>query len=463
MECRARVRYRLVMRSTLASIAIALLAACGSSNSGKTPDGNAGGGDGGGGDGSRGGPATVTVTLVNHPDTPATFSFVAAYQDGGGAWQAAPAPTVDAYTFTINSAAWGFAWTCIPTVAGGTKRVVLAYFSTGEKTALTETVPAECTDRLGTPVRLSGTVTNLPLVTQGGMTYVAYFADRKAVVSSGMVPGTGAFNMEVLPGTHDLVVGAVATTGGTGGGGSVDIKSAAIVRGVAVTGTTTAPAVDFSTAGNTNATVTVTADAGATVGAATTLYSAGATNVAFSAANLAPYESDGLGSAATIAGDVYDQAIAVSENGASAVVESWTTAIQAQTYVAPAALGGATASVPTSAPYPEIETTWNAYSNANGYVWDAQQSGVAVSATAAIEWTAVLGPGYTGASPKFQMPDLSGLTGWKAGWQFEAGTDVAGSVMAQTSSGGLGDFPAAPPAPAGTTRAFASSGWTVTP
>jgi hypothetical protein len=443
------------MRITLACGLIALGAACGSSSSNKNPDGN-GGGDGSNGDGSMGGPTTVNVTLVDHPMTAATYSFLVAYQDGGGAWQAAPAPSGDTYTFTINSAAWGFAWTCIPTVAGGTKRVELAYFSTGEKTALTETVPVECTDRTAMAARLSGTVTGLPITTGTPPTYVAYFGDAKAIVSTtGQLPGTGTFNMEAQPGTHDLIVGAVATSGGGGNGGSVAITSAAIVRSVTLSGPTTAPAVDFSTAGNSTATVTVNAGDGATVGAETLLYSANGTNVEFAAANTAPFQTDGLGSGDTISGDVYDQAIAVTDNGATATVENWTATIAAQTYVAPAALGGATASVPTSTPYPEIETTWNAYSGANGYVWDAQQS--------MGEWTAALGTGYIGSSPKFQMPDLSSLTGWVTGWQLASGTDVNGSVTAQVSSAGISDFPAAPPAAAGTTRAFATSRWTVTP
>ncbi|HTR54173.1 MAG TPA: hypothetical protein VMJ10_25950 [Kofleriaceae bacterium] len=441
---------------TLASISIALLAACGSSSSGKSGDA-AGGGDGGG-DGSIGGPATVTVTLVNHPMTPATYAFAVAYQDGGGAWQLAPAPSGDTYTFTINSAAWGFVWTCIPTVAGGTKRVELAYFSTGEKTSLTETIPRECSDRYAT-ARLNGTVQNLP-VGNGAQTFIAYFGDRQATVNA----QSGVYTMEAVPGTHDLIVGHVVTTVSTGGGGSVDIDKAAVVRGVTVaaTGTTTAPDVDYSQAGSSTAAVTIGSPGNAT--ATTILYSAQATNVAFAADGNAPYNSYGLATAAQTSGDVYDQAIVVTSSGASATVENWTADIAAQTYVAPTALGGATASVPSSTPYPEVETTWNPYANAGGYVWDAQQGGGAVvGTTAAVEWTVVLGAGYVGTAPKFQMPDLTGITGWMAGWQFVTGTDIAGTVTAQTSTGGMSDFPAQPPAAVGTQRQFATSKWTVTP
>src|SRR5438270_1016738 len=100
------------MRSSL--FAIVALAACGSSHSGSGGDAAGGGGDGSGSSDASGGggPASVMVTLTNRPDNAATFSFLTAYQDGSGPWTAAPAPTGDTYTFTINSAAWSFAWTC---------------------------------------------------------------------------------------------------------------------------------------------------------------------------------------------------------------------------------------------------------------------------------------------------------------------------------------------------------------
>src|SRR5437899_6431426 len=133
------------MRAFYVASLVAVAAACGSSNSKGNPDGN--NGDGTSSDSLTGGPTTVTVTLTNAPTNAAMYTFIAAYQDGASAWQLAPAPSGDTYTFTINSAAWGFAWTClVPNF--NVARVELAFFATSEKTSLTENVPQGCTARL---------------------------------------------------------------------------------------------------------------------------------------------------------------------------------------------------------------------------------------------------------------------------------------------------------------------------
>jgi hypothetical protein len=191
------------MRSYL--LAFVLAAACGGSNSGSNAD--APDGDSlGGGDTLGGNPTTVTVTLTNLPTTPATYTFLAAYEDGAGAWQLAPAPTADTYSFTINSPVWAFAWTCIvpnsnPVIA----RVELAYFAVAEKTSLTENVPIGCTDRI-TYVGVGGTVSNM---NNGGAGFTVAYGARTNQVNR----TTGQFGVESPPGPHDLFIAHGALTG----------------------------------------------------------------------------------------------------------------------------------------------------------------------------------------------------------------------------------------------------------
>ena len=138
----------------------------------------------------------------------------------------------------------------------------------------------------------------------------------------------------------------------------------------------------------------------------------------------------------------------------------------AQTFVAPAPLGAVTATIPTKMPYPTLIATWPAYGNSVGYAWNAtqqlgsQQCGGGSACT--IVWTAYLSPGVTGAMPGYRMPDLSGITGWKQAFEIVSGAQVVGSVTAQTSSAGAGDFPPALPAD-GTKRVFVRSDYGVTP
>jgi hypothetical protein len=436
------------MRSYL--LAFALVAACGGSNS-STNNGDANnGGDGtASGDSLGGSPSTVTVTLTNQPATPATYSFLAAYQDGAGAWQLAPAPSGDTYTLTINAPVWGFAWTCIvpnsnPVIA----RVELAYFTVAEKTSLTESIPVGCTDRIMN-AGVGGTVANLQ---NGGNGYrVSFDAANRAVMT------IGTFGVETPPGMHDLFI---THAGGTGGRGPVD---------GAVRATATAPAsgvaLDWNTQVATVAT-TVTAPQGAFV--TTTLYSSGGTQVSLGASaaagNVGSTLVTSLGTSQGASGDIYSMSATTIAQGASATSEVWANAPSALTFTAPAALGGATSAVASQTPYPIIMTTWNAYANAIGYAWDIKQGqGGSVGGASPLEWTAIVGPGYVGASPKFQMPDLSTLTGWSAAYQPTTGNPVLGTVGGTTSSAGAADFPTVNPAPNGTTRTLVTSGWTVTP
>ncbi len=444
------------MRTLLVASMFAL-AACGGSHSAGNPDGNGNGnGDGNSnGDSLGGNPTTVSVTLTNRPNTAATYTFLVAYQDGASAWQLAPAPTGDTYSFTINSPAWGFAWTClVPQVNVG--RVELAYFATSEKTSYTENVPRECSDRYPTVVGVSGAVQNENATTEN---FASYAGRTVQVVHTN---GNDTFTMEGPMGPHDLVVTHVTLGTGVAAGGQVD--HAAVVRGV--TAPTTTASVDWSTA-QAVTTGNVTATTGAIV--TTSLYTAGGTTVTMTTQGAAPYTSAGLDASQAVTGDVYDQQVLVRGTGATSILDTWVSTVADQTYTAPTALGGATSSVPTMTPYPEIMTTWNGYTGAIGYAWDARQGGGTVGGVPAVRWTAILGTTYLGGSPKFQMPDLSTLAGWSQSFAFSpTGGTVAGSVAAYTSSGGAADFPGAVQgrgsngAP-GITRTTVTGDWTVTP
>jgi hypothetical protein len=429
------------MRSSLI-LAFTLLAACGSNNSGNKTDAN-GGGDGAGGDTPGGGnPTTVTVTLNNRPNTAATYTFLTAYQDGAGAWQAAPAPSGDTYSFTINSPVWGFAWTCIvPGTTPAIARVELAYFTVAEKKSLTETIPNGCTDRTMN-VGVTGTTSNL-----GGGGTAAFRADY--ATASRALMTNGNWGLEGPPGPHDLFL----THGAIVGTGAVVDK---VVRTTA-TGPQTGIALDYSTAVTADtATATVPTGAAAT----STLYSAGGTQVTLA---LGGTTLVGLHSTQAMTGDIYQLSSTTRGQGSTETSEIWATTVAAQTFTAPAGLGGATSTVTGTTPYPIIKTTWNPYTSAVGYAWDARQGAGGTAAGSPLQWTAILGPGYVGAMPAFQMPDLSMLTGWSASFQPVTGQMVTGTALAETSSAGAADFPTVNPAASGTTRTVVTSGWNVTP
>lgn len=435
---------------------VPFVVACGSSNGTKTIDSANGSADGSV-DTPGGNPTTITVTLQDHPATAATYSFLAAYQDGASAWQLAPAPSGDVYTFTVTAPVWAFAWTCVPANTG-TNRVELAYFATAEKTSLTETIPRECSDAYPTDATLSGTVTNMP---SGSSGYVALYEGRRTDVSktatAGSFPGA-ASQFRVPPGSHDLVIAHVSLATGT-----ASIPDLAIARSITAPATT-APIVNYSMSATLPSYAVTLGSVTGQVVVATTVYTAGGTTVPLVAEDgtAASFTTESLASAQAVSGDIYDQSITISNNGATSLVDNWTTTVAAQTYVAPAALGGATSSVTAATPYPEIKTTWNAYPSATGYSWSARQGGTAAAPT--LRWRAIAGPGYLGANPVLQMPDLSMLAGWSnTSWAFQAGTVVNGNTAALTSSGGAGDFPPVVPATAPVQRAAVAADWSVTP
>jgi len=445
------------MRWLSASILVLALG-CGNSSS-VSPDGNGGGGDDGGGSGGGNTPHTVKLTLTNRPNNAGTFSFIVAYQDGTAAWQLAPAPTGDTYTFDIHAPAYGVAFTCIGATAGSTtqvRTVTSAYFAVGERTELTLDVPPRCSDRAaGNGVSLMGSISNRP--TFG--TLIVGWGNRTAFVGS----QSGNFQLQAQPGTHDLfVIHAVPE-----GNGDFYADEVWVQRDVALSSNTT-KTIDFADAQSTQQYgVDVSAiDVGARAQATTTIYTANGTQglLVREAAN---WETVALGDADMRDSDVYDQSISVMAVGHSATVTNATNMPTDQIWVAPAPLGMPQSSVATKMPYITLQSMWPAYADVAGYTWSATQQLTGSQcggnmSSCVVNWTAMLSPGVSGAMPGYVMPDLASLTGWKAGLELSAGTSILGSVTAYTSSAGAGDFPVGIPAN-GTHRTFVRSDYAVIP
>jgi hypothetical protein len=119
-------------------------------------------------------------------------------------------------------------------------------------------------------------------------------------------------------------------------------------------------------------------------------------------------------------------------------------------------------SVPTTTPYPELLLQWNPYASAIGYGVVARQGCGGAGATC-VSWTIGVSATAAGATPSFQMPDLTALTGWDSRLQFVTGTAVDGAIAGQTSTAGSGDFVGPSIPAAGTTRTSAAFGFTITP
>jgi len=446
------------MRWLLGSVA-ALAIGCGGHNNSSNPDAPVGPGfDGSDYDAPSAGGTTIQVTLTNRPDQAAMFSFVVAYQDGSGPWQLAGAPSGDTYTFDVNSPSWAVAWTCNAVVNGqngalSLRNVTEAHFAVAERTMLTMDVPPRCTDRDPPLVALSGTVNN-----RSGGFYVVNFGDRSAIVGQ-----QGTYRILTPAGTHDLVLRHLQFSGSTN---DYTVAETAIDRGVAVTADT-AHDLDASIAVATQAfNVDVTPPQNGRAQATTLLYSAGGTQATMARVGQ-NYQSIALDPAQAAAGDVYDQQILVAAAGQTAIVTNATATPGDQTFTAPDPLGGATSTVPATAPYPQILTTWAPYANIVGYTWTAAQQpslpDCGGTTPCLITWSALLSPGVTGNSPGYRMPDLSALTGWDPAVAFVAGTQIAGYAEADTSSAGASDFPAATPPAVGTQRVMVRSDFTVTP
>jgi hypothetical protein len=307
---------------------------------------------------------------------------------------------------------------------------------------------------------VTGTVSNRG--TGGGRYAVSLGGGRAANVSA----TTGAYTANVVPGTYDLVVTHAPSTG-TGGGGDSIVDQVFVQRGLVVSAAMTAD-VDFSKAvAPQTFPVTVTVTGTPNVTTTTTLYAGGGTTTSLVRDSNTPFETNALDSTQAAGTDVYDQSITVAGASDTATVSNATSTPAAQTFVAPAAVGGALATVAAATPYPQIKTTWTAYPSAVGYRVTGTQAltgtpcGAGVAACA-VNWNATLSAAWLGTAAEYQMPDLSALTGWNAAFQPVTGTMVSGGVEASTSSAGASDFPFGRPV-AGTQRTRSTARFAVTP
>ena len=453
----------------LAFLVSVLVLGCGGSHA-KTPDS----GSGSGTDAPSGSGTTVTLTFSALPTDPSTFSFLVASQDGSGAWTLAAAPSGDVYSFDIKSSSYGLAWTCVG--EGLVNRDVhLYYYTVAETKAVSVTVPDRCLSSTApTTFNLSGDIGSATANTKINLAFGVATDEVAATVGAN---GT-AYTIATLPGTHDLVLGNDAATTGPQAATDHQVASTVRVDAVAVTADTTQAIND--SAGSATATgsaaVTLTPTTGTTTVVTTDLYTGNGTvfnlvRQTYTTGAAPTFVTRGLGSSE--ADDIYNQQIAVTDatSGSILEVQSWAKTVAAQTYTAPAAFADTGSTVATSTPYPMIKTTWNTYTDAVGYGWDAEQSQPAASCgsgftgatTCLVDWSMAVSVGAAGTAPSVEMPDLSTLAGWDARFQFQTGTVVNGTIGTATSSFGSGDFPSFNTPTTAGTRSLAEGGWAVTP
>lgn len=447
------------MRAVL--VGCAFVAGCGGASGGPPPIG-----DGGGNDGTNPDATTIMLTLNNAPSDAGAFGFVAAYQDGDGAWKPAPARSGDTYAFDVSSATWGFAYTCQVNVnLGGTptalRNVVEYHFAVAERTSWTGDILTRCTDRIAY-VALSGNILNPLRGTNSGTYRVAY---NGTAVFINKTQTTANYTMLVEPGTHDLLVLHGSDRGNPG---DFLVDAAIVQRNVAVTAAMTRD-VDVQAAVSTRQLTFSLPASGAPISSETTtdLVTASGTTAPLAGLTKTPLVSPALATTQVAAGDLYDQRATVEfvKNQAVTVTTATTTPANVPIPAAPTPLGATTTTSAATMPYPRFMSTWPGYAGAVGYTWTLAQTppvaGCGGSACT-ITWAAWVSPGALGAMPSYTMPDLSHLPGWSQALQLVAGTMATGNVTAMTSSAGAMDFPPTPPA-AGTKRVFAHSTFTVTP
>jgi hypothetical protein len=374
---------------------------------------------GGGSDGR------IAVTLTHRPTT-STVPFIAAYRDGTGPWQEAPPPNGDTYSFTVSSPVWGFAWACSP----GNQRWVTTYeYAVSDRTSVNDVLPGGCRDAQPV-VHLSGTISN----SAAGDSYEVSWG-------GGIFSATGSmFAIDVVPGTHDLIVAQHAASG------TADVPSSMLVqRGLVIAGDTV-QTVDFSAAAPAQ-TAAITGVPSGSFLVFTAVDTAGGTDATLAVYSAPPTSGDylavGLPAAQAQAGDVYEQSVGDGNIGTSMYVSAPT----AEVFDAPPPMTGAVTTLSTSTPYRILTSTWPAYPETIGYTWIA---GANISGTV-YQWIANISPGAAGAAPSYTMPDLSALPGWDASAEIPSG-DVEIVVSAYRSTVGTNDLPFQRWAPVGTKR-----------
>ena len=439
----------------LVVFAIAFGFGCGSKTSGSSVDASGGGDGNSDGSGSSGG--SVKLTITNPPGTPATFSYLVAFEDGDGAWTDAPAPTGTTYTLPVASSTYGVAFTC---VAPAQRLVSLGLFATAEVPSLTITLPARCTDVAPATAKLTGTVSHTPgtgvlVVTAGGRT--------------ALVKANGTYSLDLPPGTYDVFV--VQTALGTGGGAPTAIL---VERGVVMGTADQTEDLDFTAAAaphlfavtipNPPTTGQITTDTTLTAAGPSTLdlitvASGGGGN---GSGNPPTFQTASLAAAQMSPADAYAQQVSVTSNGATGTVTEF------HRDAGRAHVPGAGAARRDAVVGPDHDAVPRGRADVErvrrrdrlrrrrapelrrrrrGYVHALERGGVGDLRGRVAE-----------------VPDAGSVEADRLGrkLQLVAGTAVDGTVAAETSTAGAGDFTATTPK-VGTTRSTASADFTATP
>jgi len=435
------------------AVMVAAVAAC-SNNQTKRDDGGAGSDSGD--DSASSTP--ITVTLTNRPADATKAWFVAAYQDGDGPWKLAPAANGDTYSFSISSATYGFAYTCIAPEPGLTaysefRYVGITRFAISERTNLTIAMPRRCASVGAANVALSGTVSGLD--TNG--TFSVVFGNAFADVDA----STGSYQLMTPPGTHDLIVLRRQKVIGSA---ERIVDRTYVQRSFTVSSAMTAN-IDFAMSTPTQSFPVTVASSG---GASTILHSAGGTLTDLTNVYLPPLESRALAVSQAMTGDLYQQSMGISNSYNGATQTLSTSAPTAQTWTStPPPLGSSTPFIASNTPYPQVTASWAPYADAIGYTLFFTQTISATRCVTAtpclIVWQASLSPEVAGSAPAYQMPDFSAVPGWDGLFEPFATTEIGVSVTAHLSSAGPQDFPLASPAVDGTVQTSVWSSYMVTP
>jgi hypothetical protein len=403
----------------------------------------------------------IRVTLNNLPEHPAAFAMMVAFRDGNGPWQLASAPSGDTYTFDTFSSTWSVAWTCsaasssneastTPSGAHWLRSVVVAEFTTAERTSLTMDTPDRCTDRLPPVLQVSGAIANAPAGT--GRLYVNLLDQYTTADAS--------YSLRARLGVHDLVVRKLDSANERSTFGTL---ATFVERNLSIA--SSQHDLDLATAMPTQA-FDVTVPTGSKAQATTLFYTKSGTAVPLGRTTT-PLQTFALDPAQVDPTDVFDQQVELDSVGHTAIMTNATLTPGPLTVRPPDQLGTASSAVVTATPYPLLQTMWPVYPDAVGYTWVATQVPTPDNCfepqCSPIAWTALVSPGIAGASPTYQLPDLSALPGWDPEFAFTAGVEIDGYAEADTSSAGASDFPPVTPPAAGTQRTYVRSDFTVTP
>lgn len=415
---------------------------------------------------------TVTLPLAVTPGASSsgnvTFSYCAedapifvAYQDASGSWRRATAGATNTYTFTIANGGGGIA--AIKRVGTDGYGWSIIYGTPAELNASGGTSTQVCVPSTGKTV--TGTVTGL------GTTQSAFVTLGSA---STVVTGAtgGAFTLRNVPnGPQDLI--ATRANLSTSGGPLFTVDKVIIRRNLNPPDNSALAALDF---GATEAFAPATANAtvagiGTDSAGLSVSYMTGNTSTF---GTFAPFYSDfgltsasatrlyyGVPAANQVSGDLHALMAFAYPPGGSATSNRFAMqffrTVADQTLTLGPALSTPTVTVAATAPYlrPRMQLPAQPQYNRLANVSYDQRAGTASSRDVTIIMTA----GYIGSASTFdfQIPDLSGLTGFDPAWGLAAGVATNWSASMYGGSLALG-LPGVRPPDGASVQAASRSG-----